>query len=424
MKGDETKMLKLKSHVIIVEGATNTALYDLKTGNVFHINPRGRAVIGEFENGSDVNKFPEDQDFVNNLIGFGLLSNGSTEEEFNIDPDQHLTTGLRFAWYELTDRCTHRCIHCYLGDENIRTNDRMSLEDWKNAHEQSVELGIKKISLIGREPLLFSKFRELLLYLQNYPDIGIEIYTNGFLLTHDIIDIAKAQRISFATSFYSHNPETHDTITRRQGSWLKTKKAIEMILTAGLKLRVGIILMKQNAQDYKNTRDFLKLLGVEKINPDYVRPTGCGRNKDVTLGWEILKRKSRPNFSTSVKSFFKLKSWNSCLTGKIVIASNGDVLPCVFARNHIIGNVLEQRLSDIVYSDKLQDIWKLNRDRIDKCKDCEFRYACKDCRPLAESFTGCLKGCSPNCNYNPYTGEFEIEPSRKEVCELNSMPIV
>jgi len=417
-------MLKLKSHVMIVEGATNTALYDLKTGNVFHINPKGHAIIREFENGSDINKFPEDQDFINNLISFGLLSNGSAEEEFNIDPDQHLTMDLRFAWYELTDRCMLRCIHCYCGDRSIETKDRMLLENWKNVHEQAVKLGIRKISLIGGEPLKFQRFREFLLYLQNYPDIGIEIYTNGILLAPDIIDIAKSQGISFATSFYSHNPKTHNAITGNSGSWLKTKQAIEMILAAGLKLRVGIILMQQNAQDYENTRDFLKSLGVKKINPDYARATGCGKNGDVSLGWEILKRKSKPNFSTSVKSFFKLKSWNSCLTGKVAIASNGDVLPCIFARDHVIGNVLKQQLSDIVYNDQLQDIWKLNRDRIDRCKDCEFRYACKDCRPLAESFTGCLKGCSPNCNYDPYTGEFEIESDRKETHELNPIPIV
>jgi len=272
---------------------------------------------------------------------------------------------------------------------------------------------LKNISLIGGEPLMFPRFKELLLYFQNYPDIGIEIYTNGVLLTQDLIDIARSQGIRFATSFYSHDPKAHDAITRNNGSWFRTKNAIEMILAAGLKLRVGVIRMKQNIGHYQDTYDYLRGLGVEKISPDYVRPTGNGDNENIALGWEVRRRKSRPRFSTSAASFFKLRKWNSCLAGKVAIASNGDILPCVFMRNHIVGNILKQSLENIIYGEHLQNIWRLNRDRIDRCSDCEFRYACRDCRPLAESYTGSLTEYSPNCNYNPYTGEFEIETEKR-----------
>lgn len=392
---------------MIVEGAVNAALYDLKTGNVLHVNPRGLTVVRGFEHGSDIEKFPKDQDFINDLVGFGVLSDGSINEEFNIDLDMFLTMDLRFVWYELTDRCTHKCIQCYCDEGDDGTKDRMLLGDWKRVHEQAIKLGVKKISLIGGEPLMFPQFKELLMYFQSYPGIGVEIYTNGVLLTDDIINMAREQKINFATSFYSHSPGTHDMITRNKGSWLKTKRAIEMILAAGLKLRVGVILMKQNIEDYEETRKYLKSVGVKRIEPDYVRPTGAGKN--VALDWGVRKRKSKPNFSSSGKLFLKMKRWNSCLAGKIAITSSGGVLPCIFSRNHIVGNVLEQSIEDIVRGDKLQNIWGLTRDGINKCKDCEFRYACKDCRPLAESYTGCLTGCSPNCNYDPYAGKFESE---------------
>ena len=400
---------------MVVEGAINAALYDLKTGNVFQINPKCLEIIREFEKGSNLSRFPDDQDIVQSFIKFGLISNENFEEEFNIDPDMFSTMGLHFVWYELTDRCTHKCLHCYCENRTNETRDRMSLEDWQNVHEQAIMLGARRFCLIGGEPLMFPRFKELLLYFQNYPDIGIEIYTNGVLLTQDIIDVARSQGIRFAISFYSHDPETHDAITRNNGSWLRTKNAIEMILTAGLKLRISVIQMKQNLGHYLRTYEYLKELGVKNIRSDYVRPTGNGGNANVALGWGVWKRKSKPNFSTSATSFFRARKWNSCLAGKIAIVSNGDVLPCIFARNHVTGNVLEQPLNDIIYGEKLQNIWSLTKDDIDRCNACEFCYACRDCRPLAESYSGYLMGCSPACNYNPSTGEFEIESKQEEV---------
>jgi len=239
-------MLRLNKHVMIVEGAVNAALYNLKTGDVFQINPKCLEIIKEFEKGSSLDKFPDDQGIVQSFIEHGLISNKDSRAKFDIDSDMFSTMNLHFVWYELTDRCTHKCIHCYCDDGDNETKDQMLLKDWENVHEQAVKLGVKNISLIGGEPLMFSKFKELLLYLRGCPDVGIEIYTNGVLLTGDIIDIAKEQKINFATSFYSHDPKVHDAITRNKGSWRRTRNAIEVILAAGLKLRVSVILMKQN----------------------------------------------------------------------------------------------------------------------------------------------------------------------------------
>ena len=43
------------------------------------------------------------------------------------------------------------------------------------------------------------------------------------------------------------------------------------------------------------------------------------------------------------------------------------------------------------------------------CKDCEYRFACKDCRPLAKSVDGCQNGKNPRCKYDPYTGNWNKE---------------
>jgi len=78
-------------------------------------------------------------------------------------------------------------------------------------------------------------------------------------------------------------------------------------------------------------------------------------------------------------------------------------MPCIFARDHIVSNV-NQGLEEAVNSEELQGLWGITRDRVEGCNCCEYRYACHDCRPLAEDTTGNLYAKSPRCTYDPLTG--------------------
>jgi radical SAM protein with 4Fe4S-binding SPASM domain len=45
--------------------------------------------------------------------------------------------------------------------------------------------------------------------------------------------------------------------------------------------------------------------------------------------------------------------------------------------------------------------WKINKNNITTCKDCEFRFVCVDCRVNIEDKNDILSKPSM-CNYNPY----------------------
>ena len=52
----------------------------------------------------------------------------------------------------------------------------------------------------------------------------------------------------------------------------------------------------------------------------------------------------------------------------------------------------------------IENIRHLSKDHIEGCKDCEYRYACYDCRPDSN---GADKYAKPwNCSYDPYKGEW------------------
>jgi len=54
----------------------------------------------------------------------------------------------------------------------------------------------------------------------------------------------------------------------------------------------------------------------------------------------------------------------------------------------------------------IRQYWDLSYDKIEVCRDCEYRYACHDCRPLTYGPTGELTAKSLHCSYDPYRGKF------------------
>lgn len=70
------------------------------------------------------------------------------------------------------------------------------------------------------------------------------------------------------------------------------------------------------------------------------------------------------------------------------------------------GNIKEKSLKEIVINQKFQSLWKIIKDDVEVCKDCEFRYICTDCRAFQEEDSNLLK--PKKCSYNPYNCEWEV----------------
>jgi MoaA/NifB/PqqE/SkfB family radical SAM enzyme len=52
--------------------------------------------------------------------------------------------------------------------------------------------------------------------------------------------------------------------------------------------------------------------------------------------------------------------------------------------------------------------WNISKDEVEICRDCEYRYACTDCRAFTDKKAN--KYARPSrCNYNPYQGLWKGE---------------
>ena len=68
------------------------------------------------------------------------------------------------------------------------------------------------------------------------------------------------------------------------------------------------------------------------------------------------------------------------------------------------GNIRTDKLIDILNIKAFKKVWNINKDKIEVCRDCEFRYICTDCRAIRENKSD-IYSKPLNCSYNPYTNE-------------------
>ena len=429
-------------HILLVKGPVNTALYDLGRGKVYSINPLMADVIeGWLDKDHSYKSPPIRRDTLKVLRSYlarhpalgGLFDNrsnkGYSREGVQTLSYQSGPVGLDYVWLELTKSCNLFCAHCYEGagadhPHPAHTIGRpasggpISLKQWKDIITEGAQLGAKKVQFTGGEPTLYPGLSELIEYARSCRYRDIEVFTNATRLEESLLRQWASSGVRVGVSFYSCDPRTHDTITRSTGSFRQTVQGIRTILAHNIPVRVAIVLMRDNMSHLTDTVEFLKGLGLKAgdIEWDYVRPTGRGEVEVTTMG-EDMRREVTPFKPSSLEegqgACDKGFARGTCWKGKIAISSEGDVYPCIFARQMSIGKYPEMRLEEIIEGQALQRLWQITLEEVETCRDCELRYGCFDCRALAQTTTGDLLSKNPHCRYNPYTGLMERNGGKK-----------
>ena len=109
-------------------------------------------------------------------------------------------------------------------------------------------------------------------------------------------------------------------------------------------------------------------------------------------------------FNSNITLFSENNNFNSCLNKKIGIDFQGNIKNCP-TMNYSFGNIQDVSIKNYITDQKFQALWKIKKDDIQTCKDCEFRYICTDCRAFHTDEDLLLK--PKKCSYNPYSCEWE-----------------
>lgn len=400
--GDSFKMFEINNNVVFVKGYVRGAIYNLNNGDVYSVNESGVKIINEYISNGIKNVYLEE------LKKEGLLS-------FEYDIHSYVPTNakkdINTIWFELTQNCNMKCLHCYEGEIHKASLDILTLDDWESIIVQLRNTGVKNVILIGGEPTLYSNIKEILLLL-NKEKIKTTLFTNTYNINDDLLSVIVATRCAVKVSLYGVTSEVHDSITGRFGSFDKLIGTVKILAKNGIDVNIAITIMKENEHQKDLFKDFLNNLPINGYKIDMIRKVdGCKQNLHYPQLTSTIRdwQRKKPNFYATKEMFDRNYTYNSCWFGKMVITEIGDILPCVFARNIILGNIRNQTLKEVLKDGGCLDkLWKNNLDKIDDCCCCEYRYACIDCRPLAEAVNGKHKK-NPRCLYNPKKGEWSNE---------------
>lgn len=110
-------------------------------------------------------------------------------------------------------------------------------------------------------------------------------------------------------------------------------------------------------------------------------------------------------FTVNIPTFTESQHHNTCLNRKISIDKDGYIKNCPSMLHHF-GHISETKLEDVIKNPEFTKYWNIKKDDISKCKDCEFRHICTDCRAYLENPED-LHSAPLKCGYNPYTCQWE-----------------
>lgn len=138
-------------------------------------------------------------------------------------------------------------------------------------------------------------------------------------------------------------------------------------------------------------------------SPDYSVPIHYSTNSIINQ--TCCGIISMQNFVVNSQTFMESQSYNTCLNNKISIDSMGYIKNCPSMSAHF-GNVKDTTLQEALGRTDFKELWKVSKNQISTCKECEFRHVCTDCRAYIEDPEDELS--KPlKCGYNPNSCTWE-----------------
>lgn len=423
--------LSLADNVYLVEGPVGAALYDFREEKLWAVPPVVLAMLKAAGNGvtfeaavtqslgKDVG--PKALETIRRFVQeHPALDFSPVAPPKPSPPPLSRTVEPVWLMLEITSLCNLSCCHCYLPATRAAAGQpepTLSTARWIELMEEGRRIGFCALGLTGGEPVVHPDLELLMRTAHRLGYEPIALFTNLTLLTDELLAIITEIGAEVHTSLYSSDAGIHDTITGEPGSFERALDGLRRILAAGVETFVGIPVMQQNLAAVEGTIRFLSDMGIARdhVKTDCTLPIGRGaalRPLAAAQRWRSKIDRLRVDGSRLIV--------NTCWAGRLAVAKNGDAFVCVGERR-TLGNVAVDSLQAVVAGQAVRSLWEITLDEVSVCAECEFRYACFDCRAVAHLLGGDLRGRDPTCPYDPMTGVWRrkeapmtAKPKRKE----------
>jgi len=336
--------------------------------------------------------------------------------------------------WDVTYACNLRCKHCY-ATAGKPLPDELTTEEALDAIDKFDRLGVTVISLSGGEPLVRKDIFELTSYAAS-KGIYVAIATNGTLITEEIAKKMKENGVSYVQISLDGKKETHEMFRGIKGCYDKTVEGIKNCVKQDFFVNVSMTVTRFNYRDVDAVIELCEKLGVNWFMHYNFIPTGRGKSileADITpeqreglLKFLYMRNKTSnisllstaPQFARVAlqceAEFIPTHFYNvtgdrlkqlaefigGCGAGRFYMSmkANGDIQPCVFFPLKV-GNIREDDLEELwLHNHVFEDL--RNKDIIEGCGNCSYRYYCGGCRARAYNYFGDYLMPDPGCINN------------------------
>jgi radical SAM protein with 4Fe4S-binding SPASM domain len=282
------------------------------------------------------------------------------------------------------------------------------------------------VSFTGGEPTLE---KHLPAYISHAKKRGmrVNLITNGTLITPVLAArLSDSGLDSAQVSLEGVSPGVHDTITRVNGSFVKSAAAVRHLIDRGITTHTNTTLTRINMAECRKLPAFVKNeLGCSRFSMNLMIPAGSGAvNNNLAVRYEELGPFIREMIAVSADAGVEFM-WYSpvpmCLfntishglgnrgcaacDGLLSVSPSGEVLPCSSCDDGV-GNILSQ---------SFESLWNSPKARYYHTKE----FAHHRCR-LCENFALCNGGCPLYWKQNGYAELDRYLPA--EAPEVPSRP--
>ena len=388
--------------------------------------------------GADVNALRE---YLGDpIVRRGVASVLSGIAAYGITKPQLLRAPFLVVW-NLTNLCNLRCKHCYQR-AGARAPDELTLEEKLEVVNELADAGVVSIAFSGGEPLMHPDFFSVVKEARRR-EMHAAVATNGTLITKAMACRLREADIGYVeVSLDFIRPEVNDEFRGVPGAWQRAVEGIRNSVREGLYTAMATTVTKLNLGEVADLIDLAKNIGVSRFIHFNFIPAGRGKEiadldlspsereellkllyeKSRTSGIEVLSTapqyarvvlRESEGYAVAPTHFYvgHGHKWGiqtlaefigGCGSGRLYCAvePNGDVTPCVFIPQFVVGNLREQRFLKVWNQNRMFSAFRNREELKGACSDCKYKCVCGGCRARSLGYLEDLNAPDVGCIYN------------------------
>lgn len=339
------------------------------------------------------------------------------------------------VFWSITGKCNFHCRHCFMDAPNEKLGE-LTTQEAIDLIDQMAECGVLRVDITGGEPFVRKDFWKLIDHILSHKIVIGKIYTNGWLLTENVLEEFENRKIRPSISVSFDGIGWHDWMRGIKGAEKRVLHALNLCRERGFVTDVEMCIHRGNKNTLSQTIETLCNVGVSNLKVSNVAQTNLwkqhsdgkaltneeyieamiryipqyfrdGAPIDVTLCYVIILNRNK-QYRIIAESY---DGTEGCLNhyicsgarGACYITPDGRLLPCMpmtacteqenFPK--IQSSSLKKGLSHSFYVEfvnrRIKDLFEQNTE----CGNCTYRYRCGGgCRASALfEGNGDLMGC-------------------------------